>query len=298
MNFLRNKLAVLNNLLNACIKFIIILFLSNNATAMITVKVAELVIAQNQPLRLTIEIDTVFGTMPDLSNLEQDFIIVQRHANYSTRRVNTQTQQLTTFNLVLYPKRSGDLIIPSILIGNDESKPISIQVTPINQTDNLSNDKNFPAQSYTEQVTNENTINHPVANNVNIWLWLTVVTTLGWLITALAWWWQQRKLKFHHSIAITEPISLPTLPPYPLLEVLIADVKRAYRDIDPFAARNALLHWSTKKWLDDPPTNLSRLAARSNPQLQRAILMLEQALYSPESIPWHKEPVWEFMENS
>jgi hypothetical protein len=260
--------------------------------------------------------------------LEQDFVIAQHNISYNTRRFNGSTQQRTILYLTLYPKRSGDLIIPPLNIGSETSKSIKLHVvaTPPPNTSILnkfateptytsnwdskftnpnntiatysSSNQDFRTKSYTESVPNVELTNH-TSKHDSICLWFTSITTLGWLATAIAWWYQQHSFKFSSIVNETnKPASKDTSALHPPLEILIADIKQAYQDIDPFAARNALLRWAARMWHDDPPTNLSRLAARSNPQLQRAILMLEQALYSPESVAWHKQPVWEFIEHS
>ena len=130
------------------------------------------------------------------------------------------------------------------------------------------------------------------------WPWLTGIALIGWLLTALALWRQRGgrwpRMRSSTLTAATETPVTASIPSASL-EELIAGVQRAYQSDDPFAARDALLRWAAWVWFEDAPTNLSRLAARCPSQLQRHILRLEQALYSPSPLPWNEEPIWELL---
>jgi len=92
-----------------------------------------------------------------------------------------------------------------------------------------------------------------------------------------------------------EPACAPPQPPQAKLDKQIEAVRKAYRDNDAYAAKQALLHWGEAAWPDDPPGNLSRLAARCSPEVQRHILRLEEALYSPKPVDWNQGPVGELL---
>jgi hypothetical protein len=138
----------------------------------------------------------------------------------------------------------------------------------------------------------------PAPTGPGFWPWLTGFAFTGWLLTALALWRQRKPRWQRTSTPTTAPAAPSVPPPSPTLslEEAIAGVKLAYQASDPFAARDALLLWASRVWFEDAPTNLSRLAARCPTQLQRHILRLEQALYSPTPIPWNEQPVWALLE--
>jgi len=317
------------------------LLLSSPASAMVKVDVAAASIAQNEPLHLTIESDAPLASALDLGPLEQDFTIIQHSASHSTRSFNGQTRQRTVLHLGLLPRRSGDLTIPALRIGEETSRPIQVRVTPI--ADAIpAVPQSQPAPAYDpsyappttpdwtggpgmenwgtplwgggpgglpgwgpipdhpggavatpEPATSPTTEDHGSAGP-GLWPWFAGIALAGWLLTALALW-RQRSRGTATTPANT-PAPTPSAPPPPTLEELIAEVRQAYQGDDPFAARDALLRWAARVWPEDTPGNLSRLAARCPSQLQRPILRLEQALYSPFPIPWNELPVWELLE--
>ncbi len=127
------------------------------------------------------------------------------------------------------------------------------------------------------------------------WPWLTATAVLGWLLTSI-WLWHGRH---RPPMAAVDVVSEPPSPPEPLpaerAAALMEAVESAYRDNDAFGAKQALLHWGAFAWPQDPPTNLSRLAARCPPEAQRQILKLEEAQYSPHPIVWNDKPLWEML---
>ncbi|WP_200381171.1 BatD family protein [Thiococcus pfennigii] len=72
----------------------------------------------------------------------------------------------------------------------------------------------------------------------------------------------------------------------------VAAVRAAYTAGNAAAAREALLAWSRLRWPDDPPGNLARLVLRCPEPLRSQIALLEKAFFSPQPIPWEREPVW------
>jgi hypothetical protein len=89
------------------------------------------------------------------------------------------------------------------------------------------------------------------------------------------------------------PATLPDEPAPQDPEEYLAAVRQAYQNEEAYAAKEALLHWAAIEWPGNPPTNLSRLAARCPAPLQQRILKLDEALYSPKPIAWSGEPVVE-----
>ena len=65
---------------------------------------------------------------PDLSGLENDFHVLGVNTSSQYRFVNGQAQSWVDYQITLQPKRTGELIIPPIGIGQQRTKPIPITV--------------------------------------------------------------------------------------------------------------------------------------------------------------------------
>lgn len=86
-------------------------------------------LSANQTLRLTLSYDGSTRTDAlDLSALEQDFDIVSRSSGTSYQLSNNERARSTTWELVLIPKRTGRLVVPSFSLGNIISDAIQIDV--------------------------------------------------------------------------------------------------------------------------------------------------------------------------
>lgn len=127
------------------------------------------------------------------------------------------------------------------------------------------------------------------------WPWVAAIAGLGWLLTGLALWRVSGGPPLLIRLPKRSPRPAPARAPAPQdpPEMALAAVRQAYLNNDPFAAREALLHWASQMWPQDPPSNLSRLAVRCPPQAQRHLLKLDEALYSPKPIPWNDASVAE-----
>jgi hypothetical protein len=68
------------------------------------------------------------GSIPDLTSLKKDFIILgtERRMNYSI--INGKTQSSSEWTVVLKAVKAGKLIIPAIKMGKEYTQPISIEV--------------------------------------------------------------------------------------------------------------------------------------------------------------------------
>jgi hypothetical protein len=126
-----------------------------------------------------------------------------------------------------------------------------------------------------------------------IWPWIAALTSLGWLLTSLGLWrvltgrpiLPERRLR--PAAPAPAPIAPAAAKPQQTPDDLLQQVREAYGRNDPFAAKDALLRWAGGIWPGDPPSNLSRLAVRCPPQVQRHILKLDEALYSPAPVAWN-----------
>lgn len=114
------------------------------------------------------------------------------------------------------------------------------------------------------------------------WPWVSLALGLGWLATALAWWWRSRR----PGRAVEEKTAKPDR------RAALRALRRACKDSDPVRAREALLAWAAACRPDEAPS-LSSLSRSSNPQLAQAITGLNRALYAQDGPPWNGEALWQ-----
>ena len=78
--------------------------------------------------------DTAIDVEPDASALEQDFYVGTRSQLSNTTIVNGQISRSRTWTYVLMARREGNLTIPPVRIGSEQSEPVPITVTPPSTT--------------------------------------------------------------------------------------------------------------------------------------------------------------------
>jgi hypothetical protein len=84
----------------------------------------------NESFTLKLTVDTAIDTVPDVSALEQDFYIGSTSQLSNTTIVNGQISRSRTWTYVLMAKHDGDLTIPPIVVGSEQSTPLHIAVAP------------------------------------------------------------------------------------------------------------------------------------------------------------------------
>ncbi|UOG90732.1 MAG: BatD family protein [Candidatus Thiothrix sulfatifontis] len=85
-------------------------------------------VAVGDPVVLTFTADGIVAGDPDFSPLEQDFEIRGRSQSNSLSVVNGVSSITTTWELRLYPRRTGTVPIPPIAFGADQSQALDLQV--------------------------------------------------------------------------------------------------------------------------------------------------------------------------
>ena len=83
----------------------------------------------NESFTLKITVDTAIDTEPDSSALEADFFVGTRSQLSNTTIVNGQISRSRTWTYVLMAKREGNLEIPPVIIGAEQSEPVPINVS-------------------------------------------------------------------------------------------------------------------------------------------------------------------------
>jgi len=88
----------------------------------------------NESFTLKITVDTAIDVEPDATALEEDFYVGTRSQLSNTTIVNGQISRSRTWTYVLMAKREGDLVIPPVRIGSEQSEAVPITVTPPSTT--------------------------------------------------------------------------------------------------------------------------------------------------------------------
>jgi hypothetical protein len=88
----------------------------------------------NESFTLKITVDTAIDVEPDATALDEEFYVGTRSQLSNTTIVNGQISRSRTWTYVLMARREGNLEIPPVRIGSEQSEPVPITVTPPSTT--------------------------------------------------------------------------------------------------------------------------------------------------------------------
>lgn len=111
---------------SAALLFAVMTFGSAQAAVIASVDRSD--IELNESFTLKITVDTAIDTEPDASALDAEFFVGTRSQLSNTTIVNGQISRSRTWTYVLMAKREGILEIPPIIIGEEQSNPVPINV--------------------------------------------------------------------------------------------------------------------------------------------------------------------------
>jgi hypothetical protein len=119
---------------------LLFILLSSHAFALtMTAEVDRTTITMNDTLRLRVSIDRQGADKPDYSQLQLQFDILQQQQRSQTSIVNGRISATTQWLLIIAPKETGALIIPSLSSLGAFSNAISITVNPASSTHSSNN---------------------------------------------------------------------------------------------------------------------------------------------------------------
>jgi hypothetical protein len=95
----------------------------------VTARLSTTTTGLDQPVRLTLESEGEQSESPDLSVLDDDFEILARATQQSVSVINGSFSSKHSLILTLLPKRQGKLTIPSIPFGDQQTAPLTLEVT-------------------------------------------------------------------------------------------------------------------------------------------------------------------------
>lgn len=103
---------------------------SPSYAATIEATVDRTVLQENESLTLVLSSDSDVDDDPDFAVLEKEFRILSRGQSSNISFINGRVNRQIKWELMLMPKRAGNLQIPRITFGKDRSNAIAIKVTP------------------------------------------------------------------------------------------------------------------------------------------------------------------------
>ncbi|MEC9415960.1 MAG: BatD family protein [Pseudomonadota bacterium] len=113
-----------------CHAFFIFVLILNIGFAGVIASVDRTKVELNESFTLKVIVDTAIDLEPDASDLENDFYIGSRSQLSNTTIINGKISRSRTWTYALMAKRPGNLVIPSIIVGNEGSQPINILIAP------------------------------------------------------------------------------------------------------------------------------------------------------------------------
>jgi hypothetical protein len=102
--------------------------LAPSAYAAVEASVDRDVVEQNESFLLEVVVDGNTSQEPDVSPLDEDFIVGQSSQMSNTKIINGQISRSMTWTYTLMAKEAGEFTIPPIPVGSEESRPITIKV--------------------------------------------------------------------------------------------------------------------------------------------------------------------------
>jgi hypothetical protein len=114
--------------------FLMLLLSAISAQAAVVASIDRANVELNESFTLKITVDTAIDVEPDAAALDEDFFVGTRSQLSNTTIVNGQISRSRTWTYVLMARREGNLTIPPVRIGSEQSEPVPITVTPPSTT--------------------------------------------------------------------------------------------------------------------------------------------------------------------
>ncbi len=115
-----------------------------------------------------------FDTQPDLDVLDKDFTVYNTSTSSKTIIINGQQRSQFKMIVTLMPNKTGKLTIPAIKVGNQSTKPISIEVDKELSNEEESNYQDLFAIS--SLATDETYVNVPVLYTLRLYYAIPILS--------------------------------------------------------------------------------------------------------------------------
>ncbi|MCB1672502.1 MAG: protein BatD [Pseudomonadales bacterium] len=100
-------------------------------------------IARGDTVELTIRVFQQQNTQLDLSPLRADFDILASRTSQQIRSINNQVESWTDYVITLFPTREGEIEIPALQVGSQQTSPITLTVEDQGPNSNQGNSELF-----------------------------------------------------------------------------------------------------------------------------------------------------------
>ena len=104
--------------------------LMNTVAAAVIATIDRPRVELNETFTLKVIVDTAIDVEPEASALEDNFYVGSRSQLSNTTIINGKISRSRTWTYALMAKKPGNLVIPPIVIANEQSEPINILITP------------------------------------------------------------------------------------------------------------------------------------------------------------------------
>lgn len=121
------------NLFFRVVLFLCVTVFSGTAFAGLEGSVSQTVIPEGESFNLYLRQDGN-AEQPDVSVLNEDFLIVGQRKSYKSSNINGKVQTFNENVLTLIPKKTGEVILPSIQAGKEKTSPVTLTVVPGGQS--------------------------------------------------------------------------------------------------------------------------------------------------------------------
>ncbi len=124
---MRSRALRLRNVLRAAVA-LGLLFVAESAFAQVSARVSQDRVHVNEPFELILDSSDENGGSPDLSALRAKFAVLSQATSETMRVVNGHRSSRSELRLTLMAREAGDLSIPAIRFGSEETQPIPLKV--------------------------------------------------------------------------------------------------------------------------------------------------------------------------
>ncbi len=105
------------------------LLLGANALGAVTASLDASQVGAGEPVRLTLQYEGQTREQPDLAPLQQDFDILSTSRSNNMQIINGSLSSHTETQVIMAPKRTGQLLVPQITWGGELSNPLTLTVS-------------------------------------------------------------------------------------------------------------------------------------------------------------------------
>jgi len=249
-----------------------------------------------EPLTRTLSLiakGTTVGQLPELNTTETNDNL-KAYPDQPVLQEQKKVDGLLAFReekIALIPSKSGSYTLPAIEIPWFNTKSQKMELAKIPETTLSTVAVASQSEVINPIVTPEvpkNTETSLVIESpkkTNIWLWVSLLLAVGWLITVIVFLTKRK---------VTEPV-IEINDSDIKLKDCIKNLKYACRANDAAATKNALLEWGRQKF---NVANLGAIAEYSDARLRDEILDLNQTLYGKGVGQWQGKKLFQaFTEN-